>query len=206
MAYANILTQAGPVEAIPGGIVDGIDYHPSVPWDKAHAAGWRRLAANWNDFTPPDGEQVTGWLFEQSPSDPEYAVASPITAAIPIPTPERFASGIDAPLIVLDTPDGKGIGYVAAPDGTLVPVVYAHESPYDMAELAAKKQAAIAAYTARMQAAGFTAAEITDLRQFRDVDVDTLFSTLTENQRKFLKVVQAAVVLQIKERVQEANQ
>ena len=156
----------------------------------------------------PDGAAVSGLADGLAVGTGTAGDATNISevADFSTPTPERFASGIDTPLLVLDTPDAKGVGYIAAPDGTLVPVLYAHESPYDMAELAAKKQAAIAAYTARMQAAGFTAAEITDLRQFRDVDVDTLFSTLTANQRKFLKVVQAAVVLQIKERVQEANQ
>ena len=173
----------------------------NVTDEQLAAEGWYERAYE----QPPAGYRVTAYQWA-GVIDGRSVYGVTASEPTPEPAPERFEAGIDTPILVLDTPDARGIGYVAAPDGTLVPIIHAHESAYDMAELAAKKQAAIAAYTARMQAAGFMAAEITALRQFRDVDVDTLFSTLTENQRKFLKVVQAATVLQIKERVQEANQ
>jgi hypothetical protein len=115
--------------------------------------------------------------------------------------PRREATGIDTPVLVLDAPDGKGVGYVVTQDGTLLPIVYAHESPYDMDDLSNKKQAALTAYTARMEAAGFTVAEMEALRAFRDVDIDVLFATLTVAQRRFLKILQDAVVLQVKERI-----
>jgi hypothetical protein len=73
----------------------------------------------------------------------------------PEPTPQRFEHGIDASLLVLDVEDGgtgKGIGYVAAPDGTLLPIVYAHESPYDMPALREKIAKAKADHATRKAA------------------------------------------------------
>jgi hypothetical protein len=117
-----------------------------------YAAGWRKLDER-AAYTPPTGEQVTGYLYEQDPARPEYATEIPITAAIPVPVPERFAAGIDAPLLVLDAPDGgKGIGYAPAADGTLLPIVYVHESPYDMPAVAAKVDAARVDYETRKTA------------------------------------------------------
>jgi hypothetical protein len=71
----------------------------------------------------------------------------------PEPTPERFAAGIETPLLVLETPDGKGVGYVVDEAGELVPIVYAHESPYDMAALRGKIDAARAARATERAAA-----------------------------------------------------
>ena len=64
--------------------------------DRLLAAGWRKLDAR-EPYTPPEGEHVTGYLYEQDTERPEYAVELPVTAPIPIPTPERFPAGIDAP-------------------------------------------------------------------------------------------------------------
>lgn len=68
-------------------------------------------------------------------------------------TPTRFPDGIDANLLVLDTATGKGVGYVATDEGDLVPVVFAHESPYDMKALKLKIDAARIAYKAAKDAA-----------------------------------------------------
>jgi len=133
---ANIITNAGPVAAVPGGIYEGIDYHGEPPWDKAMRAGWRKLD---KDDLPnaPTGKAVRA-TYIQDPTREDYAVGVYEYVDIPEPTPDRFPNGIDASLLVLDAPDGKGIGYVADGEGVLVPVVYAHESPYDMAALQAK--------------------------------------------------------------------
>jgi hypothetical protein len=59
---ANIITGAGPVDAIPGGVVDGIDYHGALPWPVAHKAGWRRLPVR---AAVPAGRVATKRSFEQ---------------------------------------------------------------------------------------------------------------------------------------------
>ena len=60
--YANIITGAGPVDAIPGGVADGIDYHGAPPWPIAHKAGWRRLPSR---AVVPTGQVVSKRMFEQ---------------------------------------------------------------------------------------------------------------------------------------------
>jgi hypothetical protein len=121
-------------------------------WDNAAdrllAAGWRKLDPR-ADVTPPDGMQIGEWTYEQDPERAEYALEAPVFVAIPVPdpvpapVPTRFDVGIDAPLLVLDAPDDeRGIGYVAADDGTLLPLLYAHASPYDMEAVRAKAAAA----------------------------------------------------------------
>jgi hypothetical protein len=116
------------------------DYHnlqAARDWDKYRAAGWRIIA----DVPTPDGQRVAG--YEQSPDDPDYAV--PIFEDIPpVPEPEPvyFPVGIEIDLLVLRTADGKAIGYVALSSGALEPIIYAHESPYDMPKLRAAIKAA----------------------------------------------------------------
>jgi len=108
--------------------------------DKLLAAGWRKVA-DYPDLETPEGQRFARWEYEQDEEREEYAVPVAVYEEIPPepePTPERFPAGIDAPLLVLDTPDGKGVGYVAGQDGELIPVVYAHESPYDVDALASR--------------------------------------------------------------------
>lgn len=139
---ANIITQAGPVAVVPGGVYGGIDHHGAPPADVAHAAGWRVLADGWDVINVPPGEQLVGFTFAQSPDDPHGAVATPIFAPIVEPTPERFPHGVETGLLVMETETGRGVGYVADDEtGDLLPIVYAHESPYDMPGLRAKQAA-----------------------------------------------------------------
>jgi hypothetical protein len=150
--YANIITQAQRTATVPGGIYGGIDYHGSPPWELAMAAGWRKLD-ELVDVTPPDGFYIDGWEYTQDEERTEYALEWPKFAVIPVPVPERFAAGIDAPLLVLDAPDGsRGVGYAPADDGTLLPILYAHASPYDMEAVRAKVAAARADYATRKTA------------------------------------------------------
>jgi hypothetical protein len=149
MNYANISTQAQRTGTIPGGTYGDLDYHGEPPWHVAHAAGWRMLDDR-AEFTPPDGFAVTGYTYEQDGARDDYALEVPTVTAIPVPTPQYFAAGIETPLLVLEHEEtGKGVGYVADEDGALVPVLYAHESPYDMAALKAKITAAKAAHAGK---------------------------------------------------------
>jgi hypothetical protein len=149
---ANIITQAPRVAAVPGGIYGGIDYHGEPPWDKAFAAGWRKLDER-VDVTPPDGYYISHWVYSQDSARVDYAIEEPWVVQKPIPVPERFAAGIDTSLLVMDAPDGsKGIGYVPAADGTLLPLLYAHESPYDMPSVEVLKDQARADYETRKSA------------------------------------------------------
>jgi hypothetical protein len=158
--YANIITQAARQATVPGGIYGGIDYHGSPPWELGMAAGWRKLDER-VDVTPPEGYRVAGWEYAQDTERADYAIETAIIEAIPVPVPERFAAGIDTPLLVLDAPDGiKGFGYTPAEDGTLLPIQYAHESPYDMEGLRIKIEIARADHQADKATKAATAANI----------------------------------------------
>jgi hypothetical protein len=65
--------------------------------DKLLTAGWRKLDPR-QAFTPPDGEQVTGYVYWQDEERPDYAIELPVTAPIPeaYPTPEILVPRIDA--------------------------------------------------------------------------------------------------------------
>lgn len=78
----------------------------------------------------PAGQQIVGWNWIGLVNGKSQYHAT--YADIPDAIPTRFENGIDIPLLVIDAPSGKGVGLVANEDGTLVPIIYAHESPYDM--------------------------------------------------------------------------
>jgi len=122
MKYNTITKQVS--ETVPGGIYEGIDYHGTPPADVAARAGWV-------DVTPEIQAQL----------DADAAAAQAAHDAAEIirkNTPVVYDHPIEAEFVVLRTPSGKGVGYVAAEDGTLLPVRYAHESPYDIPELDSK--------------------------------------------------------------------
>lgn len=150
MNYCNIVTQEGPVENLPSRLsAHGLDIH-GPDFAMCAMVGWRLL-----DALPsiPDGQQLASKTFAQDSTRPDYALATYGYEAIPLPIPTRFADGIDANLLVLDTATGKGVGYVATDEGDIVPVLFAHESPYDMAGLKLKIDAARIAYKAAKDAA-----------------------------------------------------
>jgi hypothetical protein len=154
--YANIITQAPRTPTLP----DKIPGTHNPDWTQLVAVGWRKLDER-TPVTPPDGLQVTRWVYSQDPERAECAIEEPWFDAIPEAVPARFESGIDSTILVLDAPDGsKGIGYAPADDGTLIPIVYVHESPYDMAAVAAKVAAARVAHGTRKAGRVIEAADI----------------------------------------------
>jgi len=161
MDYANIITQAQRTATVPGGIYGAIDYHGEPPWGVAMAAGWRKLDAR-APFTPPEGYQVVGYEYEQDETRADYALETVIVDAIPIPTPERFALGIDAATLILDAVSSdKGAAFAATDDGHLVFCGFFRESPYKtQAERDAMRDAAVAAHGTRKAAQTATVADI----------------------------------------------
>ena len=97
MSYANIITQEPRTLRLPGGVYGDTDYHGSPPWGVAYAAGWRMLDPR-EGFAPPDGERVVGYTYAQDPARPDYAIETPITAAIPVlfPSPDITVPVLDA--------------------------------------------------------------------------------------------------------------
>ena len=139
-----IYTEGGAVQGRPGPLP--VIWHgaenalQNLTDAQRYAEGWRTVAYE----GVPAGMQATGWAWVVGAEVATYAPTGtePIPPA-PEPIPARFDDGIDASMLVLDTADGKGVGYVAGEDGELIPVVYAHASPYPpAAELAARIAAA----------------------------------------------------------------
>jgi len=123
----------------------------SNPTDETlNAAGWFE---RFETGDIPEGHAQTGtaWVEVFDNRSVWVRTSAPIPEPIP-PVPDRFPVGVDTPLLVLDAPDGKGIGYVADGEGGLVPIIYAHESPYDMDALQNKVAQARADHAATRQA------------------------------------------------------
>ena len=191
---------------IDNGIAESSNTRPKLPGvsnvtdAQLNAAGWYERMY----LDAPEGHTATAYQWEgviDGRSVYGVSASELIPIPEPYPTPDSLAPTMDA--------DGTQIGvsrlFVDA-DGNVRGVIHSQSPARTDAEQRAAWAAMQAANTARLEAAGFTAAQVEVLRQFRDVDVDALFSEMTANQRKFLKVVQAAVVVQIKERVPEVNQ
>jgi hypothetical protein len=89
-----------------------------------HKRGWRKLDPR-EDYTPPEGKQITEYLYEQDAFRDDYAVEIPITAPIPVvepyPTPESLCPILDADgeqvgtgRIIMDAATGEVVGVVHA--------------------------------------------------------------------------------------------
>jgi hypothetical protein len=133
--------------SLPRPLIDTRTGHPYADpqWEDYQREGWHE----YEPAAVAEGMRVVGQAVEIG----EDGVARQVVELEPIPpppepVPARFEAGIDAPILVLDAGE-KGIGYVAADDGSLVPVVYAHESPYDMDALRARIEAARKTHTER---------------------------------------------------------
>lgn len=119
------------------------------------ANGWYRLYRDESGIGT--NQYAASWFWDRI--DGQLSVYLPVVADIPPepePTPQRFEVGSDTPMLVLDAPGGQGVGYVVDEAGALVPIVYAHESPYDMDALR------VAIVQARTNHAAVKAARITD--------------------------------------------
>ncbi len=100
-------------------------------WNTLHASGWRLLDDR-ADYTPPEGNRVTGYTYAQDPERPDYATETPITEAIPEPRPKVFPHGVEVGpgglLVIPSHSAGKGIAIVPTDDGDLI-TVEVHASP-----------------------------------------------------------------------------
>ena len=110
----NIITNAGPVAQVPGGIYEGLDYHGEPPWGVSMRAGWRL-------FDGPQPIPQPGYTskahYSQDPERPDYAAVKYVYAPIPIPEPDPR----DVEIASLKARMNKVEGDVAKINGREVP-------------------------------------------------------------------------------------
>jgi hypothetical protein len=87
--YANIITQSPRTPTLP----DKIPGTHNPDWDKLLAVGWRKLDPR-EPVTPPDGEQVAGYRYEQDAKRKEYALEITVFGAVSKPGPDPVEEAV----------------------------------------------------------------------------------------------------------------
>jgi len=102
MRYGNVITNVG-AGSLPGGQVGDI-WWPELPWEHAHAAGWRIVDETVEAPAADPGYTVRRVGYDQSALDPDYCV--PVWEQVAIP--EAYPAP-DVTIPMMDS-DGNQIG------------------------------------------------------------------------------------------------
>jgi len=184
IAHADVwVDPQGQVAPRPGSIGTTIN----VSDDTLFANGWQYLAATY-PADCPEGERAVNISYEVGTNVVYSWDCEEIPE--PVPTPAVFPEGIEASMLVLSPSQTNGAGwaYLASDTGELIPVL-AHESPWPtQAEFDARVEAEVARRKAIRDELNLTSEQIDLIRQWAAADVDTLFSGMTAQQRRFLKI------------------